>query len=85
MAHMIATSATRPIVNPTAAPVPNPPEFFDFETGVVESELGGIVGVTVTVRTSPVTVSREVTGVGVHVDVADSVGVTLAKVSEVED
>lgn len=70
MAQMTATRATRPTVRPTAAPVLKlllPPfEVSDFDV-VPKFWDGGAVGVTVTVRTWPVIVSREVTGVAVHV------------------
>lgn len=69
MAQTIAASATRPMVRPTAAPVLSP--LLLFLPCVIPTALpalGGVVGVTVTVRTWPVTVSRDVTGVGVHVE-----------------
>jgi len=64
----MAISATRPIVRPTAAPVPSPPLFLSFVIPDELPDVGGTVGVTVTVRICPVTVSSEVTGVGVQVD-----------------
>jgi len=67
----IATRATRPTVSPTAPPTPSP--LFLCELPVRLCESGGIVGVTVTVRTWPVTVSSDVTGVGVHVGVDEVV------------
>jgi hypothetical protein len=69
--HMSATRATKPTVRPTAPPVLSPPLPFFRATPVKLCEFGGTVGVTVTVRTCPVTVSSDVTGVGVHVDVED--------------
>ena len=71
--HTSATRATKPTVRPTAPPVlsPLPPAFR--ETPVRLWEFGGAVGVTVTVRTCPVTVSSDVMGVGVHVDVEGEV------------
>jgi hypothetical protein len=66
MAQTMATRATRPTVRPTAAPILRPPALFR-ETPVKLCALGGTVGVTVTVLTCPVTVSRDATGVGVHV------------------
>lgn len=69
--HIRATRATRPTVRPTAAPVLSPPPPLFLEIAVTLCELGGTVGVTVTVLTCPVTVSSDVTGVGVHVDVED--------------
>lgn len=60
----IATNATRPIVRPTVPPVPSLFEL-PFETGVLS---GGVVGVTVTVLTTPVMVWSDWTGVGVHVE-----------------
>jgi hypothetical protein len=69
MVPMIATSATRPMVRPTAAPVLSPLSLLlPFVIPAALPALGGLVGVTVTVRTCPVTVSRDVTGVGVHVE-----------------
>jgi len=65
--QMIATRATRPIVRPTAPPVLIPPSFFLTDAPLRLAEFGGMVGVTVTVLTWPVTVSRDTTGVGVHV------------------
>lgn len=66
---MMATRATRPIVRPTAAPVLSPLLLLlPFVIPTALPAFGGVVGVTVTVRTCPVTVSRDVTGVGVHVD-----------------
>lgn len=83
----MATSATRPIVRPTAAPVLSPPPLLLFF--VVPNELpevGGTVGVTVTVRIWPVTVSSEVTGVGVQVEEDSLVGLEVVRmVDEVED
>jgi len=64
----MATSATRPMVRPTAPPVLSPPLFLFFVIPTALPEVGGTVGVTVTVRICPVTVSSEVMGVGVHVD-----------------
>jgi len=63
----MATRATRPIVRPTAPPVLSPP-LLACLIPVWLCDVGGTVGVTVTVLTWPVTVSREVTGVGVHVE-----------------
>jgi hypothetical protein len=84
---MMATSATRPIVRPTAAPVLSPPPLLLFF--VVPNELpevGGTVGVTVTVRIWPVTVSSEVTGVGVQVEEDSLVGLEVVRmVDEVEE
>jgi hypothetical protein len=68
MALTIATSATRPIVRPTAPPVLMPELLWLFDTGATSGEFGATVGVEVTVCTIPVTVSTEVTGVGVHVE-----------------
>lgn len=68
----MATKATRPTVSPTAAPVESPLLSLDFLIALELPEFGGTVGVTVTVRTWPVTVSRDVTGVGVQV-VSDAV------------
>lgn len=65
---MMATRATRPTVRPTAPPVLIPELLWLFVTPPEFAELGGTVGVTVTVLTSPVTVSRKVDGVGVHVE-----------------
>lgn len=67
IAPMIAIRATRPIVRPTAPPVPSPPLPL-FLTPNPLCEFGGAVGVTVTVRTWPVVVKTEMTGVGVHVE-----------------
>lgn len=64
----MATRATRPIVRPTAPPVLIPELLLLFDTGATSAEFGGDVGVIVTVWTCPVTVSREVTGVGVHTE-----------------
>lgn len=66
---IIAIKATRPIVRPTAPPVVNPPLLF--ETDELLLEFGGAVGVTVTVRTCPVIVSRDMIGVGVHVELVE--------------
>lgn len=66
---IIATKATRPIVRPTAPPVDKPPLLF--ETDDLFDSLGGAVGVTVTVRTCPVMVSRDTIGVGVHVELVE--------------
>jgi hypothetical protein len=66
----IAIKATKPTVRPTAPPVPSPPLLL-FLTPKPLCEFGGAVGVTVTVRTSPVVVKMEMTGVGVHEDVVD--------------
>jgi hypothetical protein len=74
MAQTMATRATRPTVRPTAAPILRPPALFR-ETPVKLCALGGTVGVTVTVLTCPVTVSRDATGVGVHEDVVSGAGV----------
>jgi hypothetical protein len=60
-------NATKPTVRPTAPPVPSPLLFLLVVIPLEIEEAGGMVGVTVTVLTWPVTVSREVTGVGVHV------------------
>lgn len=62
----IATRATRPIVRPTVPPVPSLFELA-FDVTVLDGS-GGLVGVTVTVFTTPVTVWRDWTGVGVHVE-----------------
>jgi hypothetical protein len=79
--HMSATRATKPTVRPTAPPVLSPPLPLFRATPVRLCEFGGTVGVTVTVRTCPVTVSSDVTGVGVHVDVADNeLSVVLSEV-----
>jgi len=69
-----ATNATRPTVSPTAAPVPSPLDFFLFfrDADEVSLEEGGVVGVTNTVITLPVTVYTEATAVGVHVDDVES-------------
>jgi len=69
IAPIIATNATKPIVNPTAPPVLSPPLFFLVTICPCPSfgEFGGAVGVTVTVRTCPVIVSSDMIGVGVHV------------------
>lgn len=48
----------------------NPPAVL-LETDDLFDSLGGEVGVTVTVRTCPVTVSRDITGVGVHVELVE--------------
>lgn len=74
-AAMIATNATSPIVSPTAPPVPSPPPlpFFAGASPLVACAFGGTVGVTVTVRTWPVMVSKDVTGVGVHVEDVEAV------------
>jgi hypothetical protein len=72
IAPTIAIRATRPTVRPTAPPVPSlllPP----FLIPNPLCELGGAVGVTVTVRTWPVVVKTEMTGVGVHVEDLDGV------------
>lgn len=69
--HTRATRATKPTVRPTAPPVLSPLLPLFLAAPVRLCELGGTVGVTVTVRTCPVTVSSDVTGVGVHVDVED--------------
>jgi hypothetical protein len=87
---MIATSATRPMVRPTAAPVLSPLLLLlPFVIPAALPALGGLVGVTVTVRTCPVTVSRDVTGVGVHVEDevlgCDEVVRGVVDVSGVED
>lgn len=60
-------------MRPTAPPVLMPPllvvsAFATPPLTFCEEVVGGVVGVTVTVLTWPVTVSREMTGVGVHVD-----------------
>lgn len=65
---MIATSATRPIVRPTAAPVLRPLFLLFVVIAAALPAFGGLVGVTVTVCTTPVSVSRETVGVGVHVE-----------------
>lgn len=84
MAEMIATRATKPTVNPTAAPVLNPfPLLFFSEIGARFCEFGGTVGVTVTVRTSPVVVNTDTTGVGVQVE--DDDVVSLVEEEEVEE
>ena len=58
----------------TAPPVPSPPPpLFAGVSSFVACAFGGTVGVTVTVRTWPVMVSRDVTGVGVHVEDVDEV------------
>lgn len=67
---MIAIKATKPIVRPTAPPVVKPPPLL-FETDDSLDALGGEVGVTVTVRTCPVIVSRDMTGVGVQVELVE--------------
>ena len=67
-------------MRPTAAPVPIPPPPLFLETALSLCEFGGTVGVTVTVRTCPVTVSSDVTGVGVHIDVEDEEEVVLSGV-----
>ena len=69
-----ATNATRPTVSPTAAPVLSPLDFFLSLRDADEVSLaeGGVVGVTNTVITLPVTVYTEATAVGVHVDDVDS-------------
>lgn len=67
MAPTIAIRATKPMVRPTAPPVPSPPPLL-FLTPNPLCEFGGAVGVTVTVRTSPVVVKMEMTGVAVHVE-----------------
>lgn len=73
IAETMATRATSPIVSPTAPPVPSPfLELFSL-TGATFWEFGGTVGVTVTVCTSPVIVSRETTGVGVQVEDVEDV------------
>lgn len=65
----MAIIATRPIVSPTAPPVPSPPlPFLLADTVLRLAVLGGAVGVDVTVLTIPVTVSTDITGVGVHVE-----------------
>jgi hypothetical protein len=66
MAPTIAIRATKPIVNPTAPPVFSPLPLLFFTPNPL-CEFGGAVGVTVTVRTSPVVVKIETMGVGVHV------------------
>jgi hypothetical protein len=86
--HTRATRATKPTVRPTAPPVLSPPPCPTLVNADVLSEFGGTVGVTVTVRTCPVTVSSDMTGVGVHVVVADElvvagVDVGLCEVSDV--
>ena len=63
---MIAILATRPIVRPTAPPKLRPPPLF-LCTPVRLCALGRTVGVVVTVLTWPVTVSRNVTGVGIRI------------------
>jgi hypothetical protein len=61
---MIPTKATRPIVRPTVPPVPS---LFELALDVLLTEgSGGLVGMTVTVLTTPVMVWRDWTGVGVH-------------------
>ena len=55
-------------MRPTAPPVLIPELLLFFDTGATSAEFGGDVGVIVTVWTCPVTVSREVTGVGVHME-----------------
>lgn len=52
------------MVRPTAAPVDNPPLLVLFGNKLEFCESGGCVGVNVTVRTCPVTVSSDTTGVG---------------------
>lgn len=64
----MATRATSPMVSPTAAPVESPLLSLDFLIALELPEFGGTVGVTVTVRTWPVTVSSDVTGVGIQFD-----------------
>lgn len=63
----MAMRDTIPTVRPIAAPVLRVLPV-SFVTPAELPEVGGTVGVTVTVRTCPVTVSREVIGVGVQVD-----------------
>jgi hypothetical protein len=63
---MIAMSTTRPIVRPTAPPELSPPPLF-LGTPLRLCEFGGTAGVAVTVLAWPVTVSRNVTGVGIQV------------------
>jgi hypothetical protein len=70
---IMATTATSPIVRPTAPPVVNPPPLDFCDTGARFWEFGGTVGVIVTVLTDPVVVSREITGVGVQVIEVDGV------------
>lgn len=75
-------------MRPTAAPVPSPPLLLlSFVIAVELPEVGGTVGVTVTVRIWPVTVSSEVTGVGVQVEEDSLVGFedVVRIVDEVED
>lgn len=66
MAPMIPARATRPILRPTVPPVPSLFELL-FDVTVAD-EPGGLVGTTVTVLTTPVTVWRDSIGVGVHVE-----------------
>jgi hypothetical protein len=66
--QMIATSTTRPMASPAAAPVLSPLPLLLCLIPVVEPEFGGTVGVMVTVWTWPVTVMSEIIGVGVHVE-----------------
>lgn len=89
MAAIVPINTTRPIVRPTAPPVLIPPlsVVLAFATppltfcgGVV----GGTVGVTVTVLTWPVTVSRDITGVGVHVEELDEVVDVVSTLAGVE-
>lgn len=68
MEDIKATRATKPTVKPTAPPTLSPLPLLFFDTFGRLAEFGGAVGVMVTVITSPVTVSSDVTGVGIHVD-----------------
>jgi len=58
--------ATRPTVRPTAWPVLRD-EPLDCWAWLLGGAVGGAVGVMVIVRSTPVTVSTDVMGVGVHV------------------
>ncbi len=65
MAPTIPIRATKPMVRPTAPPVPSPPPLLLLTSNPL-CEFGGAVGVTVTVLTSPVVVKMEMMGVGDH-------------------
>lgn len=67
IAQTRATSATKPIVRPTAPPVLSPPLLCLEDIEAVLGEFGGAVGVTVTVTGDPEIVESCVIGVGVHV------------------
>lgn len=74
---MMEARATRPTVRPTAWPV-----FRDELLDCTAWLLGGSVGVMVMVWRTPVTVSTEVMGVGVHV--GDELAVERAVAVELE-